>query len=559
MGIQGFTYTLDVPSERFADEAVAFRAGEQEQAVIALPGTYGDYRLGTAEGEEMQLAPYPQPLLLVAVLEHGVVPLPLATPFDLCDLRLFDWDAYQVQIGSMMAAAQDVSPETALSMKLLLRCPSSGAALVLRPPGIVARPGVRVCHDARLDEAFCERVASVVSAAKDAYEALFPDLAKQEIRVCALPATSWHENLATNRRDTIYLRVRDGEFGEVMRADAGPVGMLCQAVAELYNPSRFPGLDRLMAHRHLVPAVIRKLGSGILASPDATVLAPDGPEMLKLLTGDAYAPLHPDFAAAKALAAIEDRLGFDTLRALPRRIPAGLRPDLNGVRAAAIVRDPALGPTFEAYDQASSIEFGEDGTHLIASFETNETVKTVAAHPLRSTAESIVVTTSPGLEVSQSQEWAAHGTQSLRVHAEKPQPGMYVAIADPDWQFRDFRPFSRLDMDLMLKADGPEQLRVLLMDDIGGAHGQIPLYRGTAPPGEPVHPSMGSLLGTSGQRQLESECFNEGFRGGDVAMLYIDLPHPTGQPVTLYIDNVRLAPPAVEALRQGSEAPGRPR
>jgi len=558
MTIQGFTYALNVPTERFGDEALAFCVGDEEQAVITLPGENRAYRLGTAEGEEMQLAPYPESLLSIAVLGQGVVPLPLRTTFDVTDVRGNDWDVFEVQIGSMMAGGLQVSTETALSMKLLVKCPSAGRPLVLRPPAIIARPGVRLCRDARVDEALCERVADVVSAAKEACEALSPRGHKEEIRVCALPATEWRDNIATNRRDTIYLRVRDGEFGESMRADAGPVGMLCQAVAELYTQGRLPGFDQFIAHHDLAPAVTRKLGPGVLPGHHATPLAADGPEMLGLLASDLCAPVHPDFAAARAVAAVVDRLGWDGFLGLEDEVPAGVgvgQSAFDAFRAAATIRDPTLGAAFEAYDRARDLETEADGSHVIASFEADETVRAVTEHPLRTAAEDLVVTASPGVEVSQSREWASDGAQSLRVHAENPQPGMFVAIADPDWQFRDFRPFSGFDMDLMLRAGGPEQLRVRLMDDIGGAHGQIPLFRGTVSPGASVHASMGSVLGTSGQRQLELECFNEGFRGDNVALLYIDLPHPTGHPVTLYIDDVRLGPCLAEPLAPHGTGP----
>jgi hypothetical protein len=252
--------------------------------------------------------------------------------------------------------------------------------------------------------------------------------------------------------------------------------------------------------------------------------------------------VHPDFAAARALAAIEDELGFEGLCALPREIPADMQPDFAGFRAAAVARDPALAEAFEAYDVATDIEFGEDGAHLMASFEADETIRTVSAHPLHTVTDDLVVMASPEFEVSQTDEWAAHGTQSLRLHAEESQAGMYVAIADPDWQFRDWRRLSGLEMELMVEAPTTQQVRVLLMDDVGGAHAQIPLYRGTVQPGERLHISETVRAESMSQRQLESECYNWGFRAGDVALLHIDLPHPTNQPVTLYIDNIRLIP-----------------
>jgi hypothetical protein len=540
MTIDGITLVLRMPTERFAGGTVALRTGDKEAAVITLPANLEGYRIGTGEADRLDIAPDPEPLFSIAVGEPVPLPLPLRVPFSVVDLRPFHLDEFEVQIGGMMAAGQAVSVDTHYPLKLSLQFTGRMPLATVQPPETITRPGVRLCRDARVEQAFSGRVADVVSVAKQAYEALLPDVAKAEIRVLALPATSWHENLTTNRRDTIYLRVRDNEFGEAMRADAGPVGMLCQAVAELYNPGRFPGLDRFIAHRYLVPAVIDKLGAEALLRRHATPLAADGPEMLKAITSDAYAPVHPDFAAARALTEIEDKLGFDGLRALPHEVPADMQPDFAGFRAAAIARDPALAAAFSTYDRAGDIHFDNDDTHLIASFEPGETVKTVSAYPLRSVAESLVLTASPGFEVSASDEWATHGTHSLRVRAGKPEAGMYVALADPDWQFRDWRLFSRFEMDLILKSERPEELSAMVFDDIGGAHGQAPLFQGVVPFGEPLHLSCALGPEFTGQVQLQSDCAETDFRTDEVALLYIGLPHPTGQPVTLYIDNLRL-------------------
>ena len=78
-----------------------------------------------------------------------------------------------------------------------------------------------------------------------------------------------------------------------------------------------------------------------------------------------------------------------------------------------------------------------------------------------------------------------------------------------------------------------------MIDGIGGARGQVPLSRGTVPPGERVHVSQAFMPESMGQRHLESECYNDAFRSDEVALLYIDLPHPTGQPVAFHIGNPR--------------------
>ena len=140
----------------------------------------------------------------------------------------------------------------------------------MRVPEMISRPGVRLCRDARVDAGLCEAVADVVATGKQTIEGLFPGRTKEEIRVHALAATSWHENIATNRRETIYLRVNERGFGSAMRADAGPLGMLCQAVAELYNDRRIMGFDRLMAARphEIQVGILKRLRGAPMAAWD---------------------------------------------------------------------------------------------------------------------------------------------------------------------------------------------------------------------------------------------------------------------------------------------------
>ena len=92
--------------------------------------------------------------------------------------------------------------------------------------------------------------------------------------------------------------------------------MLCEAVVELHNPQRIAGLDRYLAHRHLVPAVVEELGPWAIPSDTSTPMAADGEDMLELIADPTYASMHPNYAATAALYIIEDALGFDGLQAL---------------------------------------------------------------------------------------------------------------------------------------------------------------------------------------------------------------------------------------------------
>jgi len=198
---------------------------------------------------------------------------------------------------------------------------------------------------------------------------------------------------------------------------------------------------------------------------------------------------------------------------------------------------------FEAYDDAVDIELEDDGTHLIASFEPEETVKAVTAHPLRSIFEDMVLVVSPEFETSQSGDWSTHGTQSLRLHSDNPQPGMQAAIVDPDWEFKDWRRFSRFQMDVMLVAETPQEVGIGLMDDVGGGHRHVPIFLGAISPDAPVHVSYDiDPEGLREKEQAQPDGFTGPFRIDEVSLLYINLPHPAGRAVTLYIDNLRLTP-----------------
>ncbi|MFQ6096725.1 MAG: hypothetical protein ACE5O2_03295 [Armatimonadota bacterium] len=102
----------------------------------------------------------------------------------------------------------------------------------------VQSPGVMLLYAQDVDETYPAPIADVVSVAKQTIEGLFPDLAKEEIRVYVNPAGGWYESTVTDRRDSIYVHLGQKGIGEHFRADAGPVGILCMAVAELYNPRR---------------------------------------------------------------------------------------------------------------------------------------------------------------------------------------------------------------------------------------------------------------------------------------------------------------------------------
>ena len=428
----------------------------------------------------------------------------------------------------------------------------------------IERPGVRLLYAQGVNEAYLEPIADIVSAAKRAFQELLPHLAKERISVRVRPAAGGSESTITDREDDIHIRLGPKGLGEYLRADAGPIGILCQAVAELHNPRRMPGLDRYMTHRHLVPAVMAEVEPDALPRENATPLAEDGMPMLELLTDATYTALHPDFAAVGALLAIENEMEWEGLRPLLAvansdefRDPFGA---LTQYMAANQDAGPDLIAALEAYDLATKLQQDEDGTCLIASFEADEMPTRTRSHPITALDAPLVLTVPPAFDMSQSEEWATHGTQSLKLDLQRPGPRASVAINDPDWRFKDWRRFSRFEMDLKLEGEDPQEVCVEICDDIGRGHGQVELFRDIVQPGRTVNIAYAlDEAGLQGGKTAEANHFSGRFRAGEVSGLSIMLPDPRA-PVTLYIDNLRLTPREEDETEQQWPLPaGAPR
>lgn len=275
--------------------------------------------------------------------------------------------------------------------------------------GTIERDGVKLSYEAGVNEAYLEPVAEVVSVAKTTMDDLFPEMAGEEVGVYVRPAVNWYENTVSDRRNAVHIRLGPKGLGEAFRGDAGPVGILCQAVAELYNPRRVPGLDRYLAHRYLVEAVRDRLGLEVLPREKATPLAEDGEAMLALLTDHVYALVHPDVAAAAALAGIEDRLGWDGLRSLLSEIPEDVEDPFAVLREAALRVDAELAAAFDYHDAAKELPVRNDGTAMIASFEQGEEFTAVETHPLAPAYAPLWLVFGGPFTVSRSDEWARMG------------------------------------------------------------------------------------------------------------------------------------------------------
>jgi len=391
-----------------------------------------------------------------------------------------------------------------------------------------------------VDAEFVATVAKIVAVAKAAMEATFPGRQVETINlVFARARAAAHESVVTDRRDTIYIRADDRGIGELLRPDAGPVAILCEAVADLSNPQPLAGFNRFVAHRYLVPAVAGEMPLGALADHRALrIMADDGPGMLTAMAEPLYSSVHPDFAAVTALCAIEKELRLEGLRALLDEIPADAEDPFDALRAAATAKAPQLAEAFAAYDEAMRLAVDEEGSCLIASFEPDETI--LEAHPPRMATETLRLILSPQNRWSLSDEWSTHGAQSLCVEADEGAPWMSVVIDDADWKFRDWRRFSEFSFDFLVVSPEPQAIGFCAQDHPTCGHGILELFADTVQSGEAHHVSFPlNEESLRGSQDMDATYFSGAFRADSVSRLYIGLNKPT-QPITLYLDNLRL-------------------
>ncbi|MGD8238525.1 MAG: hypothetical protein PVH68_08245, partial [Armatimonadota bacterium] len=408
-------------------------------------------------------------------------------------------------------------------------------------PEVTERPGVRLLYDEGVDWTYAEIIVEVVSAAKQAYETLFPAAAKQEIQVHVRQARDWFESVVTDREDEIHVYLGPKGMGEHFRADAGPVGILCIAVAELYNPRRVPGLDRYLAHRHLVPAVGDATGLIQLLQSSPTAPADDGAPMMALMAQPEYAAVHPDFAAAAALAAIEEKLGLEGLQRLIAGLPAAAGDPLAAIRQTATAQSADLAAAFVSCDRANALALEADGTCLIASFGGDEPLTRVPNATLATLSAPLPLRASMVWGMSRSNEWATDGRLSLKLHARDRTRWGELSIHDPDWRFKDWRRFSKFEMDLKFVSAAPQRIRVFLHDDVGYSHGTVLMFEAIVQPGESHHIEYAlDPDALKGQPAVRARYFG-GFRAGEVAGLEV-IMDDAPPPMTLYIDNLRLTP-----------------
>ncbi len=410
----------------------------------------------------------------------------------------------------------------------------------------IAAPGVTLTYEAGVDETNLEAIAQVVSVAKGAFDALFPELAQDQIHVDVWDATqAYYEGVVTDRLSTIYIGLGPKGLGEQFRPDACPVGILCQAVAELHNPNRLPGFDRYVAHRHLAPAVAEALGATPLPHSHLSPGAQDATGRLATVTQAEYAAVHPDFAAVVALIDIEQAVGLQALRELLLAALASEADPFAALRAAALADEPGLAEAFTLYDEVSRLNVGDDGTCLITSFEPEEGVTTSSSFMALATPSELPLVASNLFEASFTDEWATDGQQSLKLQAAQTRPTLGLILSDPDWRYKDWTRFQRVQMDLRYEGPAQAEVYAYVADDVGRGHASLGLTGGTMRPGDVRHVSVAlSDDFLSSGRPRPGGYYDGAFRAREVAVLQLTVANAPG-PFTLYVDNLRLTPRAL--------------
>jgi len=402
-----------------------------------------------------------------------------------------------------------------------------------RPPTydgerITDLPGVEVRTTAAVDPIVSWAVARVCALAAGVCRERLGLEGPEVVRVSISTTDEHWSSVVTDRDAAIYIVYNEQTgIGEQERKHPQPVGILCQATAELLNDHRVPGLERYASAMLAVPAVWESEAE--TAWPRLyPYLRTDGPEAFEERCAEENVlGEHPDRAAAATLWHVAEALGVpwlaDRLAALRGQGPAALEE----LRVAAVAADPALGGAFAAWQQATALPLEADGSLLLTSFETEEQMG--------------VLDFQAGVRLAPCREWSTHGEQSLAVTFTGPTPWPMLAVFDEDWRYRDWSGFSVLELDVHNPGDQPVRLCCEAFDapDRGHAHltGDVALAPGregrcrvelqSAPSSAPWRTSVHY----EGQPRL-----------GEISGLLLCVPGPLEAPVTLWLDHLRLCP-----------------
>jgi len=376
-----------------------------------------------------------------------------------------------------------------------------------------------------IDVVLAWQIATICDNAARAYRGL--GLVGPEVVTVKVSATQGpHPSVVTDRRSTLYVSYLAGGagIGEWTRKYPQPVGILCKAVAELFNPHRVPGLERTLSALVAVPAVARAVGEGAWERPyDYAAL--DGAEVFNTQCGDAaLLAEHPDWAAASAVSQLLDQLGTEWLVQQLGGLQVDRAAALAELRKAAVAAEPTLDDLFQPWDLATDLRLEPDGSLVLSSFEADGDE---AMFPVRQQAV-----------VTRSTEWATDGQRCGVFTFNGPGDWPSVGLREEDWRYKDWSRFASLEFDVRNPSATDATLRCAAFDtpDRGHGHIQKTFVIGA---GEEKHCVV--RLDPPPEWPWQTAVYWEGHtRLAEMCQLLFFLPAGHQLPLTLWVDDIRL-------------------
>ncbi len=385
--------------------------------------------------------------------------------------------------------------------------------------------GLDVRTTAAVDPQVSWAIARVCSVAAGVYRDEL-GLAGPDLIDIYVSTTDEHwASVVTDRAFSIYIVYNEETgIGEQERKYPQPVGILCKAVAELFNRHRVPGLERYVSAIFAVPAVSESEGDTAWPRPYPYVLA-DGPDLFGAnCYHEDFLRDHPDWAAASALWQVTELLGVEWLAGRLGLLEADGAEALQQIREGAVGEDRALDDVFLPWDQATDLSRDADGSLVLTSFETEE--------------EMDVLDYRAGIELTTSTEWSTHGERSAVITFVGPTPWPMLAVFDEDWRYKDWSPYASLEFDVRNPGDTAVDLWCEAHDTPDRAHA-TGYDNFQIAPGEDRHCSLPTRLPLPWRTAVYFE--GQG-RSAEIAGLLFCVPGPPEPPVALWIDNIRLRP-----------------
>ena len=416
---------------------------------------------------------------------------------------------------------------------LLALTAASAAPPKYLPDGVPLDPGLTLRRTADADETLSYAVGQICAEAANAYRQTAHLAGPAVVTVCVSRTEEALSNVCTDRRAAVYVVYQaPAHLGEGLRSWGGPVGILCAAVAELFNAARLPGLDRFLGTWVGVGAVDEALGNKAWPRP-YNYLWTDGGDLLRRQTSnDAQLAQHPQWAAAAAWRQVVEVVKLSGLAPLLKDLPGTGAAAFGELRRRAAARAPELDAAFAAWTKAVDPPRDAQGRLLLASFEDAAGLELVGNRR--------------GVEAKVVEDGATDGAHALALTFR--QAGYPSASGThEDWRFADWSGFKTLEFDAVSRATTPVTLFTQACDAPDRGHGWLYGSQALAP-GRPTHVVMHLVpprIGGEDDRPWRTSAWFDGrSRLGEMAFLGWSLTNvpATALPVTVLLDNVRLVP-----------------